>query len=187
MDMSDEKQKAEFEPDFDNVEDFEEIDLSEEIERLSEAEELRQENVQLKDRLMRALAEAENQRKRGERNRRDAEIYGGSKLAKEMLSVYDNMTRALEAVDEGHREQAKALIDGIELTQRELLSVFERHHIKPILPLVGDKFDPQIHEALFEAPAPDIKAGHIIQVMNQGFMIGDRLLRAAQVGVSSSR
>ena len=191
--MADEKHEQDIEvvenvePNFDDVEDFDEIDISEEAMELSELEELRQENEDLKDRVMRALAEAENQRKRGERNRRDAEVYGGARLAKDMLSVYDNMSRALGTIDDAQRETSKALIEGIELTQRELLSVFKNHKIEAVLPLVGDKFDPQIHEAMFEAPVPDIKAGHIIQVMSQGFMIGDRLLRAAQVGVSSTR
>jgi molecular chaperone GrpE len=193
--MADEKTEVEQEPEvaeitmpnFDDLADFEEIDISEEGVELSELDALRQENEELKDRLMRALAEAENQRKRGERNRRDAEVYGGSRLAKDMLSVYDNMSRALNAVDESQREASKALIDGIELTQRELLSVFRNHKITQVMPLVGDKFNPQIHEAMFEAPLPDTTAGNIIQVMSQGFMIGDRLLRAAQVGVSSNK
>jgi molecular chaperone GrpE len=191
MNMANEKQNLEQEPEtelnFDDVADFEEIDISEEAMELSELEELREENEALKDRLMRALAEAENQRKRGERNRRDAEVYGGAKLAKDMLSVFDNMTRALDTIDDAQRETSKALIDGIELTRRELLSVFKAHKIEEVSPAVGDKFNPQIHEAMFEAPVPDIKAGHIIQVLSHGFMIGDRLLRAAQVGVSSSR
>ena len=93
----------------------------------------------------------------------------------------------MDAIDDTQRAASKALIEGIELTQRELLSVFRNHKIEAVLPLIGDKFNPQVHEAMFEAPVPDIKAGHIIQVMNQGFKIGDRLLRAAQVGVSSSR
>lgn len=191
--MADEKQteeakmEKEIVPNFDDVEDFEEIDISEEAMEISEVEELRLEAKELKDRLMRALAEAENQRKRGERNRRDAEVYGGAKLAKDMLSVYDNMSRALETIDDSQRTASKALIEGIELTQRELLSVFRNHKIEAVMPLVGDKFNPQIHEAMFEAPVPDSKAGHIIQVMSQGFKIGDRLLRAAQVGVSSNR
>jgi molecular chaperone GrpE len=193
--MADEKTDVEQEPevakitmpDFEGLADFEEIDISEEGVELSELDELRKENEELKDRLMRALAEAENQRKRGERNRRDAEVYGGSRLAKDMLSVYDNMSRAVNAVDESQREASKGLIDGIELTQRELLSVFRNHKITQVMPLVGDKFNPQIHEAMFEAPLPDTKAGNIIQVMSQGFMIGDRLLRAAQVGVSSNK
>jgi molecular chaperone GrpE len=191
--MADEKQTEEAKmekeiiPSFDDIDDFEEIDISEEAMEISEVEELRLDVKELKDKLMRALAEAENQRKRGERNRRDAELYGGAKLAKDMLSVYDNMSRALDAIDDEQRKASKALIEGIELTQRELLSVFRNHKIEAVLPLIGDKFNPQIHEAMFEAPVPDIKAGHIIQVMNQGFKIGDRLLRAAQVGVSSSR
>lgn len=193
--MADEKTEVEQEPEvaeitmpkFDDLADFEEIDISEEGVELSELDALTKENEELKDRLMRALAEAENQRKRGERNRRDAEVYGGSRLAKDMLSVYDNMSRAMNAVDESQREASKALIDGIELTQRELLSVFRNHKITQVMPLIGDKFNPQIHEAMFEAPLPDTKAGNIIQVMSQGFMIGDRLLRAAQVGVSSNK
>ena len=187
--MANEKQniESEVELNFDDVADFEEIDISEEAMDASELDELREENEALKDRLMRALAEAENQRKRGERNRRDAEVYGGTKLARDMLSVYDNMSRALDTIDDNQRATSKALIDGIELTKRELLTVFKTHKIEAILPLVGDKFNPQIHEAMFEAPVPDIKAGHIIQVLGQGFMIGDRLLRAAQVGVSSAR
>jgi molecular chaperone GrpE len=191
MNMANEKENLDQEPEtelnFDDVADFEEIDISEEAMELSELEELREENEALKDRVMRALAEAENQRKRGERNRRDAEVYGGAKLAKDMLSVFDNMTRALDTIDDAQRETSKALIDGIELTRRELLSVFKAHKIEEVSPAVGDKFNPQIHEAMFEAPVPDIKAGHIIQVLSHGFMIGDRLLRAAQVGVSSSR
>lgn len=187
--MTNEKQniEQEVELNFDDVADFEEIDISEEAVELSEVEELREENNALKDRVMRALAEAENQRKRGERNRRDAEIYGGAKLAKDMLSVFDNMCRALDTIDDAQRETSSALIDGIELTKRELLSVFKAHKIELVVPEVGEKFNPQIHEAMFEAHVPDIKAGHIIQVLSQGFMIGDRLLRAAQVGVSSSR
>ena len=189
--MADQKQELEpevveeVEPNFDDVDDFEEIDISEEAMELSELDELRREKEELKDRVMRALAEAENQRKRGERNRRDAEIYGGAKLAKDMLSVYDNMSRALDTIDDAQRETSKALIEGIELTQRELLSVLKIHKIEAVLPEIGDRFNPQMHEAMFEAPVLDIKAGHIIQVMSQGFMIGDRLLRAAQVGVSS--
>jgi len=139
-----------------------------------------------KDRLMRALAEAENQRKRGERDRRDAELYGGSRLARDLLSVYDNLTRALETVDDAQRETSKALIEGIELTRRELLNTFSKHKIERVAPEVGDKFDPNIHQAMFEAPVPDIAGGHIIQMMGEGFVIGDRLLRPAQVGVSST-
>ena len=135
---------------------------------------------------MRALAETENARKRSEKARREAEQYGGSKLARDMLPVYDNMKRALDAAGEEQREAAAALIEGVELTMRELTNVFKKHGIEVIAPEVGDKFDPQMHEAMFEAPVPGTKAGEIIQVSAEGFMLHDRLLRPAQVGVSSN-
>ena len=144
------------------------------------------ERDEYRDRFMRALAEAENARKRGDRDRREAEQYGGSKLARDLLPVYDNLRRALEAATEEQREHAKALLDGVELTMRELVNVFRKHGIQPIEPAVGDTFDPQSHQAMFEAPVPGTKAGDIIQVMASGFMIHERLLRPAQVGVSST-
>ena len=165
-------------------------DAAEQPEEQSETEEgepqdLETENAQLKDRLMRALADAENQRKRGERDRRDAEIYGGRKLARDLLTVYDNMERALSAASEEQREANKSLFEGIELTQRELINTFAKHQIMPISPQTGDKFDPDIHQAMFEAPMPGTNKGEIIQVMEVGFMIADRLLRPANVGVSA--
>ncbi len=185
--MADQKEIKSPDEYFDDLENEEipEVDLTEEPEELSEVEQLDSEIADLKDRLMRALAEAENARKRGERDRRDAESYGGSRLARDLLSVNDNMKRALETVTDEQREENKALIDGIELTQRELISTFAKHKIVPVVPEVGDKFDPKIHQAMFEAPFPGVKAGHILQVMSEGFMIADRLLRPAQVGVSS--
>jgi len=167
------------------IEETEDIDLTEEAEELDPIESLKNEVTDLKDRLMRSLADQENLRKRGERDRRDAETYGGQKLAKDLLSVSDNMKRALETVNDEQREANKALIEGIELTQRELLSAFAKHKIVPVSPEVGQKFDPNMHQAMFEAPFPDVKAGHILQVMAEGYMIGDRLLRPAQVGVSA--
>ena len=140
---------------------------------------------EMKDRLMRSLADKENLRKRYEKERREAEVYGGTKLARDLLSVYDNMGRALENIDESLQEQAKALVEGIELTQRELISVFKKHKIEQIEPEIGEKFDPKWHQAMFESPMPETKKGEIIQVMANGFRISDRLLRAAQVGVSS--
>lgn len=150
-----------------------------------EIDQLRTERDQYKDRFMRALADAENARKRSDRDRREAENYGGSKLSRDMLPVYDNMKRALETISDEQREANSALIEGIELTMRELLSVFKKHGIEVIAPEVGDKFDPQQHQAMFEAPVPGTKAGEIIQVAAEGFMLHDRLLRPAQVGVSS--
>lgn len=150
-----------------------------------EIDALRAERDGLKDKWMRAMADAENARKRADKQRREAEMYGGSKLARDLLPVYDNMKRALEAAGERSDETA-ALIEGVELTMRELLNVFKKHGIEPISPEVGDKFDPNIHEAMFEAPVPGTKAGDIIQVSAEGFWLSDRLLRPAQVGVSST-
>ncbi|GGM07856.1 nucleotide exchange factor GrpE [Pseudooceanicola nanhaiensis] len=150
-----------------------------------ELDALRAERDQLKDRFMRALADAENSRKRADKDRREAENYGGSKLARDMLPVYDNMKRAVEAAGDVGEENA-ALIEGIQLTMRELLNVFRKHGIEPISPEVGEKFDPKVHQAMFEAPVPETRAGDIIQVAAEGFMLHDRLLRPAQVGVSSN-
>lgn len=147
---------------------------------------LRAERDELKDRFMRALADAENARKRSDRDRREAENYGGSKLARDMLPVFDNMKRAVEAASKIDNEASKPLIEGVELTMRSLLGIFEKHGIRLVSPEVGDRFDPEEHEAMFEAPVPNTKAGDIIQVMAEGFMIHDRLLRPAQVGVSST-
>ncbi len=173
------------EPEFDPAEFADQDPLSLDDEA-NEWDALTAERDQLKDRLMRALADAENIRKRGERDRRDAEVYGGTKLARDLLSVYDNMKRALDTVDDAQREASKALIEGIELTLRELINTFAKHKIERVAPEVGDKFDPQVHQAVFEAPIPEVDGGKIIQMMAEGFVIGDRLLRPAQVGVSST-
>ena len=140
----------------------------------------------LQDKLMRTLADSENLRKRSIRDRSDAEVYGGTKLARDLLSVYDNITRALDAVSDEQRKSNAGLIEGIELTQKELINGFEKHKIIRIMPEEGDVFDPLIHQAMFEAPLPESKAGEIIQVMAVGFKIGERLLRPAQVGVSAN-
>lgn len=147
---------------------------------------LRAERDDLKNRFMRALADAENARKRSDRDRREAENYGGSKLARDMLPVFDNMKRAVEAASKIDNEASKPLIEGVELTMRSLLGIFEKHGIRLVSPELGDRFDPEEHEAMFEAPVPNTKAGDIIQVMAEGFMLHDRLLRPAQVGVSST-
>ena len=160
-----------------------------EIEEFIAAEELdalRAERDDMRDRFMRALADAENSRKRSERDRREAEQYGGSKLARDLLPVYDNLRRALDVATDDTRSQAAALIEGVELTLRELTTVMTKHGVTPISPVIGDQFDPQIHQAMFEAALPGTKAGQIIQVMGDGFMLHDRLLRPAQVGVSSN-
>ncbi len=162
------------EPDFDAA-----------AESFDEIEALRAERDDFRDKFMRALADAENTRKRADRDRREAENYGGSRLARDLLPVYDNLNRALEAARESDEKAPESLMEGIELTMRELVNVFKKHGIETITPEVGDKFDPKMHEAMFEAPLPGTKAGEIIQVSTSGFMLHDRLLRPAQVGVSS--
>jgi len=144
------------------------------------------ERTEMRDRLMRAFADLENSRKRGEKDRREAALYGGTKLARDLLPVYDNLNRALSLVDEEMQSRAKGLVEGLELTLRELTNIFGRHGIERITPKPGDKFDPHMHEAMFEAPVPDFSAGQIIQVLGDGFRLHDHLLRPAQVGVSST-
>lgn len=148
-------------------------------------ESLRAALAEMNDKFMRALAEAENTRKRAAKERMEAETYGGTRLARDMLSVYDGMKRAVDSLTDEHREAAGPLIEGVELTMRELLNVFSRHGIEIVDPKIGDRFDPNLHEAMFEAPAPNTTAGDIIEVSEQGFKIRDRMLRPAKVGVSS--
>tara|TARA_B110000008_G_scaffold114091_1_gene116773 strand:+ start:247 stop:831 length:585 start_codon:yes stop_codon:yes gene_type:complete len=174
----------------DNIDDVmaeeyadQEIEISDED---IEIDTLRAERDQFRDRFMRALADSENARKRADKDRREAENYGGSKLSRDLLPVYDNMKRALEAATEEQKAVSAALIEGVELTMRELVNVFGKHGIRLITPAVGDRFDPKEHEAMFEAPLPNTQAGSIIQVSTEGFMLHDRLLRPAQVGVSSN-
>lgn len=146
--------------------------------------ELEAERDELKKRLMYALADNENIRKRAERDRRDAEAYGGTKLARDLLSVHDNLARALDSATEAEREAAAALIEGVELTQRELLHAFAKHKIEKVTPAPGEMFDPNRHQAMFEAPVPGAIPGAIIEVMQAGFTIAGRLLRPALVGVA---
>ena len=162
------------------------VDMEEFEAEAGELEALRAERDELRDKFMRVLADAENSRKRAERDRKEAEMYGGTRLARDLLPVYDNLNRALQAIPEESRAASAALIEGVELTLRELTSVMTKHGVTPISPAVGDQFDPQLHQAMFEAPLPGTKAGQIIQVMTEGFLLHDRLLRPAQVGVSSN-
>lgn len=151
-----------------------------------ELDALRAERDELRDRYMRALADAENARKRSEKDRREAERYGGTRIARDLVPVYDNLQRALLAARDEGESVSVALVEGVELTLRELMNVFRKHGVEPITPQVGDRFDPQLHEAMYEAPVPGTTAGEIIQVQADGFLLHDRLLRAAQVGVSSN-
>lgn len=145
---------------------------------------LEAEVAELRDRLLRALAETENVRRRAERDRKDAETFGGTRLARDLLSVHDNLDRALAHVDEALRANAQAFIEGVELTQRELLNAFAKHKIEKVTPAPGEKFDPHRHQAMFEAPIPGAQPGSVIDVMEAGFTIAGRLLRPAKVGVA---
>ena len=144
-------------PDLDDIlgSGGDEIDLDadeEGVVPVKREKELEAENADLRDKLLRAMAEMENLRKRAERDRRDAEVYGGQRLARDLLAVHDNMERAMSTIDDDLRVQAAALIEGLELTQKGLIDAFAKHHIEPVAPSEGDKFDPQIHQAVFEAP-----------------------------------
>ena len=153
---------------------------------IDEIDTLRAERDDFRDRFIRALAEAENIRKRADRDRREAEQYGGSKMARDMTAIHENLKRALRAAESENGDSKAAVIEGVELTMRELLNVFRKHGVEVISPERGERFDPQCHQAMFEAPVPDTAAGDIIEVMSDGFMLHDRLLRPAQVGVSSN-
>jgi molecular chaperone GrpE len=143
--------------------------------------------AEFKDKLLRTLAEMENLRKRTEREISDARAYGVSNFARDVLAVADNMHRALEAIGPEARQQAdatlKTLIEGIELTERELHKVLSKNGVKKFSP-EGEKFDPNLHEAMYEMPTADLPAGHVAQVMQAGYMLGERVLRPAMVGVS---
>ncbi len=159
---------------------------AEALEILDELDAVKAERDEFKDKFMRALADAENTRKRADRDRREAEHYGATRLARDLLPVYDNLRRALDTATDEQKEISAALLEGVDLTMRELTNVFKKHGITPISPQVGDRFDPALHQAMFEAPVPGTRAGDLIQVMTEGFFLHDRLLRPAQVGVSST-
>lgn len=151
---------------------------------------LQKENEELKDKLLRAVAEAENTRRRAEREKQDAARYAAAGFGRDMVQVSDNLRRAIAALKPEDREAApetvKALIDGVEATERQLLATFERHGIKEITPAPGDKFDAHLHEAMFEVPNSGQPAGTVVHVVEAGYTIGDRLLRAARVGVAKA-
>jgi molecular chaperone GrpE len=148
---------------------------------------LTKESAEYKDRLLRTLADMDNLRKRTEREIADSRTYGIQNFARDILAVADNMDRALSALDAELREKAdaatKALLDGVELTERELHKVLEKHGVRKFEPL-GEKFDPNLHQAMFEVPDPSRPAGAVAQVMQPGYMIGERVLRPALVGVA---
>jgi molecular chaperone GrpE len=148
---------------------------------------LKEEAGRSKDQLLRTLAEMDNLRKRAEREKAEATLYAATNFARDILSLSDNMDRALATAEADHLKEAtepvKNLVAGVEMTRRELLNVFERHGIKRIDP-IGEKFDPHFHQAMFEVPTNEQPPGTVVQVMQAGFKIGDRVLRPALVGVA---
>jgi len=151
-------------------------------------ETLARESADYKDKMLRALAEIENMRKRSERAVAEARDYAIAAFARDTLQVADNMHRALAAIGPELRNSSdgpvKALVDGDDLIERELLKVLDKNGVKKFEPAVGEKFDPNFHQAMFEVPDPSLPAGTVAQVMQAGYKIGDRVLRPAMVGVA---
>jgi molecular chaperone GrpE len=151
------------------------------------AEALAREAAEARDKMLRTLAEMENLRKRTSREVADARTYGITGFARDVLDIADNLQRALDALPGEARDAAdpglKALIEGVELTERSLLNTLEKNGVKKFDPS-GGKFDPNFHQAMYEVPDPSVPAGTVVQVMQSGFMIGERILRPALVGVS---
>jgi molecular chaperone GrpE len=150
---------------------------------------LKEEVAQSKDRLLRLAADMENLRKRTDREKAEATLYAASNFARDLLGVADSLSRALAAVPAEERDVIddvmKKFLDGIELTERELLSVFQRHHIRKI-ETIGQKFDPNFHQAMFEVPTGEKPAGTVMQEVQSGYAVGERCLRPALVGVAKA-
>jgi molecular chaperone GrpE len=148
---------------------------------------LEADKADLKDKLLRLMADMENLRRRTEREVADARTYAVANFARDMLNVADNIRRAIESVPEEASRTAegafKGLIDGIDLTERDLLKNLERHGVKRLNP-EGQKFDPNLHQAMFEIPNAEVPNGTVLQVVQSGYVIGERVLRPALVGVS---
>ena len=144
------------------------------------------ENDELKDQVLRLAAEMENLRRRTARDVADARAYSVANFARDMLQVSDNLNRALQAIPEGAREKdtgLNALAEGVEMTERAMMAALERNGVKKIEP-EGQKFDPNFHQAMFEIPNTDVPNNTVQQVVQAGYVIGDRVLRPAMVGVS---
>ncbi len=158
-------------------------------ERDAEIAVLKEEAAALKDRLLRLAAEMENLRKRTEREKAEATLYAASNFARDLLSVADNLSRALQALPSDERDSAgeieKNLIAGVEVTERDLLNVFQRHGIRRI-EAVGQKFDPNFHQAMFEVPTNEKPPGTVMQELQSGYAVGERCLRPSLVGVSKA-
>lgn len=155
-------------------------------EPVSELDALRAEVTSLKDQLLRALAETENMRRRAEREREDASKFAVSNFARDMVGIADDLSRALDSLPEDQKTAdgpLKTLVEGVEITRRNLGAAFNRQSIARIDP-VGEKFDHNLHEAMFEVETDDKEPGTVVQVIQHGYKIHDRLLRPARVGVA---
>ena len=149
---------------------------------------LEAEKLELKDKLLRTLADMENLRRRTEREVQDAKAYAVTGFARDLLGVADNLRRALESLGATGQEAldptTRLMVEGVELTERELIKTLDKHGVKKLEPL-GQKFDPNMHQAMFEAPDPTHPKGHVVAVVQSGYAISGRVLRPALVGVSS--
>lgn len=149
--------------------------------------EVRREHEEMRQNMLRALADAENVRRRATRDVADARTYAVANFARDLLNVSDNFKRALEHAPDTQSAELSAelrgVIEGVQMTERELSSVFEKHGVKEVDP-IGERFDPNRHQAMFEVENPDVPAGTVIQTMQAGAVIGDRVLRPAMVGVA---
>jgi len=169
--------------------DMPEIDETEapESERDERLEQLEAENADLKDKYLRLMAEMENLRRRTAKEVKDANTYGVTNFARDMLAVGDNLGRALQALPADVAETAsdalKTLLEGVEMTEREMINALGKHGVTKIDP-EGEKFDPNFHQAMFEIPNPDVPNGTVMQVVQSGYVIGERVLRPAMVGVA---
>ncbi|WP_068311461.1 nucleotide exchange factor GrpE [Polycladidibacter hongkongensis] len=150
-------------------------------------EALQAENTELKDRALRAMAEMENLRRRTEKEVRDAKAYSVASFARDMLVITDNLGRAISALPDDAKESGdqglKSLIEGVEMVERDMLNQLEKHGVKRLSP-EGDKFDPNFHQAMFEVPNTEVPNNTVVQVVQDGYIIGERVLRPAMVGVA---
>ena len=148
---------------------------------------LRAENAELRDKYLRLAAEMDNLRRRTERDVKDAKSYSVAGFARDMLAVSDNLRRALDAIPADAREGGdaglNALAEGVEMTERSMLAALERHGVRKLDPM-GERFDPNFHQAIFEVPNAEVASNTVVQVVQAGFVIGERVLRPAMVGVS---
>jgi molecular chaperone GrpE len=153
----------------------------------NKVEMLEEELTKAKDQWLRTAAELDNVRRRAQKEREDALKFGASKFAKDMLSVLDNIQRAQSMLPVDIPENLHGIAEGMSMVEKEILNIFQRQGISQIDASEGTKFDPNMHQAMFEAPHDTIEANHIIQVVQEGYMLHDRLLRPAMVGVSKGK